>query len=247
MTRILGLDLESNGLSTATDAITELGVCLWDVEQKKPLKILNELINQEGVVISKEITELTGITKELLEEFGYSPVVVFDMLEALVKRHKPEYIIAHNAENFDKPMLFANMDRIDRNLWPEFRKIPWLDSRTDLPFEKEPTSRSLNHLAMEHGYINFFKHRAITDVLTMLKLVGMYDFTKVVEMSKIPWITVRALVDYENRELAKAQRFSWEKIGDKTYPKMWVKKIKQNTLEREVEKTEGKFKIVQIE
>lgn len=75
----------------------------------------------------------------------------------------------------------------------------------------------------------------------------MYDFTKVVEMSKIPWITVRALVDYENRELAKAQRFSWEKIGDKTYPKMWVKKIKQNTLEREVEKTEGKFKIVQIE
>jgi hypothetical protein len=45
--------------------------------------------------------------------------------------------------------------------------------------------------------------------------------------------------------LAKKQRFSWEKIGDKTYPKWWVKKIKANKFDEE--KKACTFPIVTVE
>ena len=32
--------------------------------------------------------------------------------------------------------------------------------------------------------------------------------------------------------MAKAKRFSWEKLGDKTYAKCWVKNIKANVVEQ---------------
>jgi DNA polymerase III epsilon subunit-like protein len=37
--RVLGLDVETTGLSFETDHVTEIGCVLYDVEQKKPLII----------------------------------------------------------------------------------------------------------------------------------------------------------------------------------------------------------------
>jgi DNA-dependent RNA polymerase auxiliary subunit epsilon len=78
----------------------------------------------------------------------------------------------------------------------------------------------------------------------MLRVLANYDINAVLEYQKIPFVTMQALVTYDERNLAKEQRFSWEQLGDKKYPKMWVKRIKKNLLE--LEKQNCKFQIKEI-
>jgi hypothetical protein len=85
----------------------------------------------------------------------------------------------------------------------------------------------------------------VFDVLTMCRVLSNYDFNQVVEYSKIPFITVRAMVEYADRQLAKDQRYTWEKLGDRTFQKSWVKRIKENKFEDE--KKICKFPVVRIE
>ena len=232
--RILGLDFETTGVDTATCRITEMGIVLWEVEDKRPLVTVGTFFHDEGIEVSPEITELTGIKQWMLQEFGTPAKGNLEWLEGFCKKHRAEYIVAHNGKNYDKPLLYAELTRHGVDA-PTLRAIPWIDSLTDIPFLKEPDSRRLLHLASEHGFLNPFAHRAVFDVLTMLRILAGYDFQKVLEFQRIPFVTLRACVGYELRELAKKQRYSWEKIGEKTYPKFWVKRVKENLMEAEVD------------
>ena len=240
---VLGIDLETTGLDTANDRITELGYVLWEIDTSTPVGIVNSLIYEESMEprFTPEAVEMMervcGITVPMLHTFGIHPDQAIDQLLAVVQLYKPEYVIGHNWENFDGPMLAMELKRQGGVL-----NLPSIDTRTDLPFATEPDSRKLKHLALDCGFINPFPHRAVTDVLTMLKVLSHYPIEQVIEYSKIPWITVRADVKYEQRELAKARRYSWEKLGEKTYSKCWVKRIKENTLEQE--KKEAPFPVL---
>lgn len=233
--RVLGIDLETTGLDTGNDRITELGVVVWDVEGKKPLEMANFLIHPSdlGDRLTPEAVEMMGrvcgLTPAILEEFGVGLHTALGTLHDWATQYKIGYAVAHNAENFDRPLLEMELKR--QNFTP--LNTPWIDTRTDLPFEVEPSSRKLNHLAADHGFINPFAHRAVFDVLTMLRVMSHYDFARILEYRAIPFVTVRALVDYADREKAKARRYAWQNLGDKTYPKCWVKRIKQNKLEEE--------------
>jgi DNA polymerase-3 subunit epsilon len=184
--------------------------------------------------LSDQIIQLTGLTDDILKEFGTPPAPNLEWLDEFVEKHHVDYIVAHNGENFDKPLLYAELSR-NGVAGDRLRRLPWIDTRTDIPFPTEPDSRRLRHLALDCGFINPFEHRAIFDVLTMLRVLGHYPIQDVLEYQKIPFTTVRALVSYQDREQAKSQRYSWEKIGDKTFPKMWVKRIKLNLLDKEKE------------
>jgi DNA polymerase-3 subunit epsilon len=242
--RVLCLDTETTGLQVDTDRPFELGTCLWDIELKAPLLIKNTFIDLGDITLSQEVKDVTGVREEWLKEFGVIPQAAYISLNDQIKYHKPDFLVGHNLVNFDRPMLLAEYKRLGLPT-DLLAGLPVIDTRTDLPFEKEPSSRRLVHLTTDHGFLNPFPHRAITDVLSTLKLLSFYDFDKVVEQSKIPFITVRALVDYDSRQLAKDQRFSWEKVGDKTYPKMWCKQIRENQLEAERVRCKD-FKVVQI-
>lgn len=242
--RVLGFDAETTGLSPKEDRITEVGVALWDVENKQPLVTLGTFLYDESYPpLTAEITKLTGITDDMLKEFGVSPLTQWMWLEKFCDKHRVDYIVAHNGENFDRPFLYAELDRAGVS-GSFLRSLPWVDTRNDIPFPTEPDSRKLKHLALDCGFINKFEHRAVFDVMTMLSVMSHYDFNEIVEYSQIPFITVRALVNYDNRELAKAQRFSWEKVGDRVYIKQWVKRIKENKFEEEKQKCG--FEIVQL-
>lgn len=231
--RVLGFDVETTGLDPQKDRIIEVGAVLWDVEQKVPLKTISDIVKQEGAVVSEEITKITGITPAMVDEFGVEPLNMVAVLNNAVAMGV-DYIVAHNGENFDKPFLMNELDRLGIGPDVSLRKIPWIDTRSDIPFEKEPESRRLKHLALDLGFINPFPHRAVFDVLTMLKVLSHYDITKIVEYQKVPWITVRAVVSYDDRQKAKDLRYQWEKAGDKTFPKCWVKRIKQTLLDNEI-------------
>lgn len=240
---VLGYDVETTGLDTSKDRIVEVGAVVWDTDKKLPIKIYSSFVS--GVEILPEHStalEINRIDPEWLK-YGKPLGSIFGDLAEECAIHGIEYIVAHNGENYDKPITMAEAERGGF----KFPELTWLDTRMDLPFEVEPKSRSLNHLALDQGFINHFAHRAVFDVLTMLKVMSAYDFSKIVEMSKVPWVIVRAMVDYDNREKAKEARFSWEMIGTDKYPKCWVKKIRENQLEAEVKRAEEKnFKVLRI-
>lgn len=247
---VLGYDLETTGLDTQTDRIIEVGAVIWDTEKNVPIEIYSQFVKPDPSVLplKEEIINLTGISDEYIEALGVDTITVMAHIQGMCTRHKVEYIIAHNGEGYDKPLTYAELSRC--GIGGDFclRILPWVDTRSDLPFKIEPSSRRLMHLAGEHGFLNPFSHRAVFDVLTMLKVMSHYDFNEVAAQSKIPWATARALVGYEDREKAKEMRFSWEKIGEKTYTKMWVKKIRENQVEKEQAAAEAKgFKIIRIE
>lgn len=248
--RVLGFDLETTGLDPVTDRIVELGWCLWDVDSKKPLEMANEICyDYEQAPIPEETVSIHGITNEMAEEFGSPTKHVICRFLGAINRFKPDYLVAHNGHNFDLPFIKAETKR---QVFKEIEEmsllldsIPLIDTRTDLPFDVEPASRKLAHVALDQGFINPFPHRALFDVMTMLKVLSSYDIAKIIEYQKIPWIIVRAMVSYEERELAKAQRYYWQNVGDKTFPKAWVKAIKANQLEKE-QKT-CPFQVIKIE
>lgn len=240
--RLLGIDLETTGLDTANDRIIEVGAVLWDALLNKPIMTFGAFI-KSGKNISKEASDVNGITDEMVEEFGTSPLEMLMYLSSLAKTHKVDYLVAHNAENFDKPMLLAELKR-HVTVPTHLATLPWIDTRTDIPFKSEPASRKLNHLAADHGFINPFQHRALFDVLTMLRVLATYDIREVLAYQSIPFVTLQAVVSYDDRQLAKDARYSWEAIGDKRYPKMWVKRVKLNMLE--LEKSKVKFEVREL-
>lgn len=233
--RLLGIDFETTGLDPEKDRVTEMGLVLWDVEKKQPLMAQSFFFYEPAFPeVSADITRLTGITRPMLEEFGYPPPRILMGLVQFCEKHKVEYVVAHNGENFDKPFLMAELDRhsVPRGVLGE---LPWIDTRSDIPFPTEPDSRKLKHLALDCGFINPFAHRALFDVLTMMRILSHYDIHEVLAFQKIPWAVVRALVNFDNKDLAKAQRYSWEKVGDVVKPKCWIKKIKENKMDDEIE------------
>lgn len=151
-------------------------------------------------------------------------------VQLMIAAMDPAIVVAHNGTNFDKPMTIAELERYqikDHGL----ASAHWIDSRMDLPFEKEPSSRKLVHIAAEHGILNPFPHRAISDVFTMLKVLDHYDFELVLANSKVPLITIRALITYEmqkERQGAKDLRYNWDGVK-----KIWTKQVRENALERE--------------
>lgn len=241
--RVLGFDLETTGLVPSQDRIVELGWCLWDVETATPLRMGNDIFLQEAP-IPEETIRVHGITNEVAKEFGIQAAAALSCFEDIVAYYKPDYLVAHNGHNFDLPFLLAEFKRHGVEC-PTVSATPLIDTRADIPYEKEPESRRLKHLALEDGFINPFPHRALFDVMTMLKVLSRHSIDKIVEYQKIPWIIVRAMVSYDERDLAKAQRYSWQVVGDKTFPKAWVKAIKENHLEKE--RAACSFQVVKIE
>jgi DNA polymerase-3 subunit epsilon len=246
--RVLGIDFEATGLDTSASRIMEVGAVVWDVENKSPLSLHSYLVKEDYLFpIPAEIKKLTGIYDGMLQEFGRPLEKVLTRVHEVIEKHGVSFIVAHNGENYDKPLLTSELSRLHTPL-PLYLGIPWIDTRQDLPWETEPDSRRLNHLALDAGFINPFPHRAIFDVLTMLKVMSRYPMADIINFQKIPYITVRAMVSYDERDKAKAQRFSWEKIGSENYPKCWVKKVKENQLlkEQELAKEKG-FQVVRIQ
>lgn len=223
---ILGVDFETTGLDTTKDSATEAGAVLWDWEAKTPVLIYSKFVNA-SVPISQEITKLTGITQEMVTTYGEAESEIALNFQDLIE--KADYICAHNAP-FDKGVYTELCKR--SNLKPTDKL--WLDTSVDVPYSEKLTgSRKLVHLAAEHGFVNPFAHRAVTDVLTMLMILAKYDINEVIENAKAIKITVMANTNYEQRELAKNAGFRWD-----APIKAWTKVIKQNSMGKEIEKCE---------
>lgn len=230
--KILGFDVESTGLDPKKDSITEMGLVLYDTDLKTPVRISGFLV--KGGFISEEITRITGITQAAVDTYGVTPFAAIGALDKMAE--SANYFCAHNAP-FDREFgkaLFATQGR-------GFPDVPWIDTRTDLPPEAyaKGKSASLKYLCADHGFL-YEAHRAVSDVLAMLRLVAMYDLDTIIKRSQIPNVEVRAQVTYEQRILAKGEGYYWN-----ANLKQWRKPLKAD--EVEAEKARASFPVILCE
>lgn len=244
--RLLGLDIETTGLDAAKDHITEIAWVVKDHDKPKPLSIHSHFVNlPHGVAITDEIRDLTKITPEHLA--GRPDLEdIFRWLVDDILLYKVGAVVAHNGENFDKPFLSHHT----RNDQPEYRDVvfnstPWIDTSVDCVYPPACRQTNLLYVAAFMGFLNPFPHAALFDVMTMLKVLDQFPLTPVMERAKSPWCVVKACVSYEQRMLAKARRYGWESAGGVTYPKTWVKKIKELDFAKEV--AEAPFQVGRVE
>lgn len=226
---VLGYDLESTGLLVNEDRIIEVGAVLYDTDLRAPLEVFNSFVRPRDP-LPEGYTSPTGIKGEWLVKYGISLPDAFGRVQHMIAAGDPVAVIAHNGIGFDKPLTIAELAR-HQIIGHELETLHLVDTRQDLPFIKEPTSRKLVHLAAEHGILNPFEHRAIFDVMTMLRLLDHFDFAAVLENSKQPLVTLRALVTYQmekERQGAKELRYAWDGIK-----KLWTKQVRENAVERE--------------
>ncbi|MCR9204687.1 MAG: 3'-5' exonuclease, partial [Halobacteriovoraceae bacterium] len=174
---VLGIDLEGmnkdlimSGVDTSVDRVIEVGAVLWDWNHSQPVKIISELINEvDHLPISEEVEDITGIDDPMLEKWGAKGTKIHEILTSLAElMETSDYIMAHNGSGYDYPMLNAMFKRYDMQM-PE--KV-WIDSMTDIEYPKKFQGRSLALLEHAHGFVNPFPHRAVTDVLSMLKVAS---------------------------------------------------------------------------
>lgn len=220
---VCGVDFETTGLDPEKDSIIEVGAVLFDWDKKLPLQIHSQLMDRSDEQRDwTMVAKLTGITPEILKKHGVTGVQPMMMLEEMINRS--DAIMAHNAQ-FD--MAFRHQ-WLRQNGMQNKLSIPVLDSMADVPYTCEERSRRLGHLAAAHGFLNPFPHRALFDVMTMLKVASHYSLDEIIARSKSPTIRIRALVSYDDRQKAKDAGFQWD--GPM---RVWVKDIKEIDLGQE--------------
>jgi DNA polymerase III subunit epsilon len=213
---IMSFDVESTGLSFVDDRVIEVGAVLFSTG-------LNRIIESQGFIVksdvpvTKEITKITGITQNMVDKFGIGSSVSLEIV--LEMMNQCDAVVGHNAVRFDRRMLQAWAVRED-NVIPD--KL-WLDTFTDLP---DTFATKLSYMAADAGYVNLFPHGALTDCLTVIKLLQGYDIEKVIERAKSPAVVVQARVTFDTNHLAKKERFRW--FPDR---KIWFKLMKEMDVE----------------
>jgi len=229
---VFGLDFETtctttdNGLDPRLLKILEIGGVLWDTETKKPVQLFQTLVTPTGFLDSPfdpKITEVTGLTQNDFTQFDWPPTRV--ALDRLIhEMRKAEYIVAHNGTEFDKVVFETECKPY--GLPTDFK---WIDTMTDIPYPKLIQTRKLPYLAAEHGFINPFSHRAIFDVLTMLRVMSCYPFEKILERRNSPRIVLQSLTETpwidvgKSNQIAKFHGFRWD--GQK---KAWLQTVLEN-------------------
>jgi len=220
---IAGIDFETTSVDADTCYPTEFALILWEPEKNQIIEPMSFLISvPDEIEITNE--HISGISKSLVNTYGYEwTEVQAYVLQRLVYA---DYLMAHNKE-FDRKILQRQFNWNNELGQKPYNDSAWIDTMTDLPFPDHVKTRSLLHLAAEHGFLNPFPHRALFDVMTMIKLASMYDITEVIRLASSPNIWVRAAVSMDDRQMAKDLNFRWDPEN-----KFWVRQIKEVHLER---------------
>jgi DNA polymerase III alpha subunit (gram-positive type) len=209
---VVGLDLEATGLDKVKDRPIEAGVALWTTKFNRGLDSRSLLIMSDGVPVTPEITEITGITQSMVDNFGYQPEEAYDEIIYFVDR--ADAIVAFNGRRFDIPMCESWATRLQK----QFPEKLLIDPFTDLP---KMRGQELITMCAKMG-IYYDPHEAGADVGAMLRLMAKFEFTDVLERAKSDIVVVQSKQDYSNNKAAKKHKFRWNPDH-----KIWWKAVKE--------------------
>lgn len=190
-------DTETTGLSPETDRCIEVAVVLWSVEHRTILECFSSLIRGEG----NAAEAINAIPAAVLPS-ARDPHDVWDRVACLVD--KADVMAAHRAE-FDRSFYPANLREAK----------PWLCTKFDVQWPRAKLGAPLTEAALAHGLGISHAHRALTDCLTIARLLERvaemgHDVGAMIERGLRPKARFVALVSYDDREKAKAAGFAWD-------------------------------------
>jgi DNA polymerase III subunit epsilon len=233
---ILSLDFETTGLDVLNDKPIEVGAVLYSTGQNRILETAGYLVKSD-TAITKEVTSITGLTNAAVNKFGFESREALDNLTAMIELS--DAIIGQNVIRFDKRVYQSWCQREQLELCNKL----WIDTGTDLVdyrTDKIVDGKHLGYMAADAGFLNAFPHGAVTDCLTVLKLVEYYapgeNFRKIVERAESPTKVLIAQVSFADNQLAKDRKFRW----NPEYKKWW-KTVKDLDMDEEV--SQAKFNI----
>tara|TARA_B100001142_G_scaffold287416_1_gene302972 strand:- start:608 stop:1477 length:870 start_codon:yes stop_codon:yes gene_type:complete len=170
--KVCFVDLETTGLDFAGDEIIEIGIKTIAVNKSdyrdfKAIKAYESYQDTE-IEISPEITQLTGISKDMIEGHSIEWGKVEDILGI------SDIVVAHNA-SFDRAFLEKNID---------FKNV-WACSKNDVNWkERGFFNTKLELLSIWHGFY-YDSHRAMNDVNATIHLLlhpSYKDFSPLEEL-----------------------------------------------------------------
>lgn len=213
---VLIFDSETTGLNKAKGAeCIEIGAILYNVKHRAILSQVSTVLAVKA--IGQEETH--GISLDIANAVPFNvQSAALNLLSNMAL--SADYAVAHNAA-FDQQFAPACID------------IPWLCTYEDFafpPYKKQ----NLIGLALAHGIAVKAAHRALTDCGLIAEIFGKRDdlealIEAAVIRSTSPKVWVRALVSYDDRELAKAFYFTPHKENGRF--KDWRKQMKRCDLE----------------
>lgn len=254
---LLFLDFETQGLDVETTNPTQLAACEVVTSDESEFShmvnrlIFNHLIYEPSYPPQpKEVSELTGITDELLMKKGMPTKFVLHGLKLLME--KADLVLAHNAV-FDRSVYLATCKRFDME--PAKPKEGWLCTRNDIPWPKKYKCKQLSHLAFDLGLDveRSRLHQADYDIdlLVQVTFEGV-PFATTLSYFRSPWIMLAAsgiLAPWQDGGEAnakvKALGYAWQTVyGTNIFvEKTWVKRVKQHELESELALATGQFQV----
>jgi DNA polymerase-3 subunit epsilon len=159
------LDFETTGLDSTKDEVIEIGMVKFrysDADEITGVSGVFQSFNQPSDPIPAEITELTGITDEMVAGCKIDS----EALGAFVT--DVNIVIAHNA-SFDR--------RFAERSWKLFEHKPWACSATGVEWRKRGFDGSrLSYLLSGLGYFHD-KHRAVDDCLALVEILSDTSLT----------------------------------------------------------------------
>jgi DNA polymerase-3 subunit epsilon len=211
------VDVETTGTSPDRDRIIELGICLFEYDRQngRIYRILGswEWFEDPGFSIPPEITNITGITDEMVAGHRIDDYAVNDLLGRVV------LVIAHNAD-FDRRFL-------ERRL-PALATKHWACSHSDIDWKAEGVrSSALEFVAYSLGFFHD-GHRAASDCRATLHALaqplpgtGRLALQALLEQARLPtWRLWAKDAAIEKKDVLKARGYAWSP-GEFGRPKCW--------------------------
>lgn len=224
------LDTECTGLDYKKDHIIELAMVSFEYSPEtgniyRVLDVFDEYADP-GIPIPAEITELTGITNEMVA----GKRIDVERVRQIVGQ--ASVIIAHNA-GFDRKFVEAGFPGI-------FEDKPWACTHTQLDWKAQGFSSSrLDYLGFKFGFV-FDGHRASNDCLALLEILagnlplsGAPVIKELLDKARQASVRLYAVgAPFDLKEVLKARGYRW---GDGTdgKPKAWWTEV--NMADREAE------------
>lgn len=203
----LCIDTETTGLDPAQDKIIEIGIVAFEYDPLTAaiIRITGRYAGFEdpGCPLSQEITEITGITNEMVAGR------VFDDARVDALADEVDLVIAHNAA-FDRKFVETR--------YPAFAKLPWACTMSQLNWQAERiTSRSLEYLLYKCGGYCINAHRALDDaegllglLLARLPVSGKPVFKVLLDKSEEVLSKICAVdAPFDKKDILKQRGYRW--------------------------------------
>ena len=196
MTLMVILDLESTGLSTCNDHITQIGavICRYKDGKYTPVEGVFETLVHTEKTISDKVASITGITNGKLIGAPSSKKAITQFFQWVQERREPMEevcLVAYNGHSFDFPLLFNEMERYQMRISELIN--PTLEVRLLDPLKWARESLDTSKLLRKNTgscsyclgdvYLSIFKapieqaHTALADAVALQRLCSSEEFS----------------------------------------------------------------------